>query len=294
MLKTAALVLLMLGDLNFTGLQYMTAFSNSGYDPGFSFNVTEDLIRDADIAVANLEGPLTFADWSKETDGKKWRFRQLPLFAQGIKKAGIDILLLGNNHIADAGDQGIQDTIAVLKEEGLIWIPPPREGPLVVEKHGFTVELWNADVFSIPGSHPWAVGREELVKIILQHYKLKKGPRIVVAFIHAHISDERQAAVFSDQLRNVGINWVILGGEHRPGGMKLDQQGGAHYGLGDFIFGCECSGATQGKALSLTIKADTVKAQETGLELGAPSNGFITRVRTSGVVPQGNTLHFDQ
>ncbi len=294
MLKTAAIALLILGDLNFTGLQYLTAFSNNGYDPAFSFSATADYIQEADIAVANLEGPLTFADWSEETNGRKWRFRQLPIFAQGIGNAGIDVLLLGNNHIADAGDQGIKDTIATLREEGLRWVPPPREGPLVIEKSGFTMDMWNADVFSRPGSHPWAVDREEFIRIISQHYRRSPRPRIALAFVHGHIRDARKAEVFSDQLRNAGIDWVVLGGEHTPGIMKVDRHGGFHAGLGDFIFGCECSGAIRGKALFLAVKQDRVDAQEMDLDLGTQSNGFVTRIRASGDVLKGDTLHLDQ
>ena len=285
MLRSATLLFLLLGDLNFTGLQYMNAFQKAGYDPAFSFQSVSPIIQTADIAVANLEGPLTFADWSNEAAQKRWRFRQLPIFAKGIKKAGINILLLGNNHIADAGAQGIQDTIAVLKEEGLKWIPAPHDGPLVVERNGFVADLWNADVFSAPGSHPWAVSSEEFAKLIVERYKGKPKPDITIAVVHAHISDRKQVDELSALLRRTGINWVILGGEHTPDGMKAARLGGVHYGLGDFIFGCECSGSAKGKALVLKVNAGGSEAQEIDLELGSPSNGFVTRFQKSGQVP---------
>lgn len=294
MLRAAALLILVLGDLNFTGLQYMTEFSKHDYNPHFSFTGTADFIQQADIAVANIEGPLTFADWSKEAEQKRWRFRQLPVFAKGIKDAGVDILLLGNNHIADAGAQGIQDTIAVLKEEGLKWVPAPRDGPLVVGRNGVVVDLWNADVFSAPGSHPWAVRGEEFAKLMAERYKDKPKPDVAIAFVHAHFSDRKQADELSALLRRAGINWVILGGEHTPGGMKADPMGGVHYGLGDFIFGCECSGATKGEALALKVKSGGLEAQEINLELGSPSNGFVTHFQKSGEVPDRNTLHLNQ
>lgn len=294
MLKSAALLLLLLGDLNFTDLQYMNAFQKAGYDPAFSFKNTSSIIQTADIAVANLEGPLTFADWSKESEQKKWRFRQLSIFAKGIKDSGINVLLLGNNHIADAGVQGIQDTIAVLSEEGLKWVPAPRDGPLVVERNGFTIDLWNADVFSLPGSHPWAVSSEEFAKLIVERYKDKAKPDIAIAFVHAHLSDRKQADELSALLRRAGINWVILGGEHAPGRMRTDALGGVHYGLGDFIFGCECSGSTKGKALVLKVKAGGSEAQEMDLEPGSPSDGFITRFQKSGEALDRNAFHLDQ
>ena len=294
MLKSAALLLLLLGDLNFTGLQYMTAFQKAGYDPAFSFQNAAPIIQTADIAVANLEGPLTFAEWAKESEQNHWRFRQLPVFAKGIKDAGINILLLGNNHIADAGTQGIEDTLVVLKEEGLKWVPAPRDGPLVVRRNGVVVDLWNADVFSVKGSHPWAVSGEELAKLILERSKGKPKPDIAIAFVHAHFSDRRQADDLSARLRRAGINWVILGGVHTPGGMNADPLGGVHYGLGDFIFGCECSGSTKGKAFALKVKGGVLETQEMNLELGSSSNGFVTRFQKSGVVSDRNAFHLDQ
>lgn len=279
MLKSAALLLLFLGDLNFTGIQYMTAFQKAGYDPAFSFKNTALTIQAADTAVANLEGPLTFADWSRESEGKTWRFRQLPLFAKGIKAAGIDILLLGNNHIADAGEKGIQDTLAVLKEEGLTWVPSPREGPLALDRGGVGIELWNADVFSRPGSHPWALGSEEFVGVVTTRYRNGTKPQIVIAYIHGHFSRREQMDELSKRLRSAGVNWVIFGGEHVPAEMAAEMRSGVHYGLGDFVFGCECSGASEGKMLTLEIQDDKVAARERGLVLGSPANGFMTRVQ---------------
>ncbi len=278
MLKSAALTLLLLGDLNFTGMQYMTAFQKAGYDPAFSFQNASAIIHTADIAVANLEGPLTFSDWSRESEGKKWRFRQLPIFAKGIKAAGIDILLLGNNHIADAGEKGIQDTIAVLKEEGLSWVPSPREGPLVIDRGGTIVDLWNADVFSKTGSHPWALETQDLADIITKRYKNGKKPHIVIAFVHGHFSKREPMDELAMRLRSSGVDWVIFGGTHTPEGMIADQHGGIHYGLGDFIFGCECSGASEGKMMTLEVRENGVAAFEQRLTLGSRANGFVTRV----------------
>src|SRR6185369_17044322 len=103
MLKAALLFILILGDLNFTGTRYLSELEKNGFDTGFSFKTVAPAIQKTDIAIANLEGPLTFAEWAPVTENKQWRFRQLPAFADAIRKAGIGIVLLGNNHIADAG-----------------------------------------------------------------------------------------------------------------------------------------------------------------------------------------------
>lgn len=294
MLKTAAITLLLLGDLNFTGLQYMTEFSKNGFDPGFSFKNTSAVIQQADIAVANLEGPFTFADWSKEAEKKEWRFRQLPVFAKGIKDSGVDVLLLGNNHISDAGVNGIQDTIDALRESGLSYVPPPAEGPLIVERNGARIEFWNADVFSPAKSHQWAISREDFTEIVSRKYSGGARPDVAIAFIHDHAQDTKQREEFISKLRKAGIHWVVIGGDHKIGAMKTDSKGGVHYGMGDFIFGCECSGEVKGKALSLTVKADFIGARELDLSLGSPANGFVTSFVDGSCLPHSDTFHLDQ
>lgn len=276
MIKTGAIILLLLGDLNFTGLQFMAEFGKNGYNPEFPFKDTASVIQKADIAIANLEGPLTFADWSAESEKKLWRFRQLPVFAKAIKSSGIKILLLANNHISDAGEKGIEDTLAVLKDNNILWAPPPKDGPLVIEQNGIKLHLWNIDIFSPAYSHPWAINAEEFIKIASKRYAVEKGKYTSIAFIHDHLSNKEEKEEFISKLRSNGIHWVIIGGEHQPADMKVDSKGGVHYGLGDFIFGCECSRESKGKALSLTLYSEGFKAKEFELSLASPINGFVT------------------
>jgi hypothetical protein len=82
-------------------------------------------------------------------------------------------------------------------------------------------------------------------------------------------------------LRASGIHWVIIGGDHTPGPLKADADGGVHYGLGDFIFGCECSGATTGKELFITFNSAGFKTNEINLTLASPDNGYLTTFSSS-------------
>jgi len=280
MLKALAISLLLLGDLNFTGPQYLETFSRSGYDPGFSFAATAPEIRAADIAIANLEGPLTFADWSETGKSKDWPFRQLPLFAQGVKSAGVDVLLLGNNHIADAGAQGIADTERVLDETGIRWVPSPRKGPLELERQGQRLDLWNADLFSPSGSTPWAVEAAELARLIQEHYASGARPALALAVLHYHrhgVEPQQEKEAIAAQLRRAGLDWVVFGGDHDASFVVSDAGGGIHYGLGDFLFGCECSGAASGKALWLEPGGAGPVARDVSVVTGLPVNGYVSR-----------------
>jgi poly-gamma-glutamate synthesis protein (capsule biosynthesis protein) len=91
-----------------------------------AFTATVDLIRDADVAVANLEAPIS--------DGgrpfplyKDFRYRQPPGAAAALAWAGFDVLELANNHITDYGAEGLADTLAHAHAAGLVTIGAGRD-----------------------------------------------------------------------------------------------------------------------------------------------------------------------
>jgi poly-gamma-glutamate synthesis protein (capsule biosynthesis protein) len=82
----------------------------------YPFERVLPLLRNADITIANFEG--TFTGRGSPAD-KLYTFRTPPRFASGLADAGIDIVSLGNNHTADFGPNGVQDTIAALDGAGI-------------------------------------------------------------------------------------------------------------------------------------------------------------------------------
>ena len=83
------------------------------------------LIKGADLALANFENPAPDR-FSWHTS--KTVFTADPKLIDGVVKAGIDYVSIANNHIGDAGDAGILQTIANLKERGLA-VLGSRQGP---------------------------------------------------------------------------------------------------------------------------------------------------------------------
>jgi len=77
----------------------------------------------ADLALANLEGPL-FAggDPAKEPlEGRRYLFRTPPAYAQNLKDAGISLVSLANNHALDFGRAGLRSTKEALGGAGVAW-----------------------------------------------------------------------------------------------------------------------------------------------------------------------------
>ncbi|MBI3897891.1 MAG: CapA family protein [Gammaproteobacteria bacterium] len=87
-----------------------------GYD--HPFVQVGDMLRSADIAFGNLEGPLTqrgSAVWFKN-----YTFRSPPeRVAPALARTGFDFLSLANNHVLDYGDEGLYDTRQGLQRAGI-------------------------------------------------------------------------------------------------------------------------------------------------------------------------------
>jgi poly-gamma-glutamate synthesis protein (capsule biosynthesis protein) len=90
-----------------------------GYDSPFV--ATAHLLQQADLAIGNLETPLT--DRGKPLTDKTWLFRNPPdKVGPALQRAGFDIVTLANNHTLDYGVEGLQDTFAALDKYGIRYI----------------------------------------------------------------------------------------------------------------------------------------------------------------------------
>jgi poly-gamma-glutamate synthesis protein (capsule biosynthesis protein) len=90
------------------------------------FGDTVELVREADLAVANLEAPITdggrrFPLWDP------YVYRAPSGSAAALAWAGFDVLSLANNHVLDYGSEGLADTIAHAGRAGLITVGAGRD-----------------------------------------------------------------------------------------------------------------------------------------------------------------------
>ena len=76
------------------------------------FGELAPLIREADLAVANLEIALT--DKGARVRGKGIAERGAPEGIAALDEAGFDAVNLANNHVLDYGEEALTDTLARL------------------------------------------------------------------------------------------------------------------------------------------------------------------------------------
>lgn len=138
--------ILAVGDIIVHEIQLRQAYDTQtgGYDFGPSFEYISKYIKEADLALGNLE--TTFGGQ------ENLRYAGYPLFnspdelAVNLKEAGFDLLATANNHSLDTGERGLYRTIEIIEKAGLKSFGTARtleerNTPLVVEVNGINIAL---------------------------------------------------------------------------------------------------------------------------------------------------------
>lgn len=89
-----------------------------------SFAYLQPFLTSADLALANLESPLTIAPVQTESP---YALCASPEKARYLVDAGFDLLALANNHRLDCGLEGLLETQKTLTDAGLGFIGPAPE-----------------------------------------------------------------------------------------------------------------------------------------------------------------------
>ena len=87
-------------------------------DAGTLFTNVKDKINSADLAIANLEFPITEIKKGISKTGPI--LRGDPNHINVFNKLGFGVLSLANNHIKDCGSQGVLDTLKICKENQIL------------------------------------------------------------------------------------------------------------------------------------------------------------------------------
>jgi Bacterial capsule synthesis protein PGA_cap len=228
------------------------------------------LISTADIAIANFENPAPNRS-TFHTSGT--RFTADPRLIDGLVTAGIDYVSIANNHIGDAGDAGILQTIANLKKRGLKYsgagkdLAAARE-PAILEAAGTTVAILGYDAiakgyFAGPGE----TGSSQL-SLKRARADIKKarqaGADLVIVF--PHWGTEYRNKPFQAQqdlaraIIDAGADMIIGNHAHWVGAVEIYKGRPIWYALGNFVFDQTWSEPTmEGITLELTFQGASLR-----------------------------------
>lgn len=140
----------------------------------YPFELVRPEILRADLAIANLESPLT-RDCRSAAE-KKYVFHGDPKMAGSLARAGFDVVSLANNHAADCGPNGIDDTVAALRDARIAGLG--NGGTTIIESRG--VKIGVAAFSSVPGADSNVADSESVAATVIA--LRAKSDAVIVSF----------------------------------------------------------------------------------------------------------------
>ena len=218
----------------------------AGEDPALAFR-DFDLLREADIAMVNLESPITTRGTPSE---KAYIFRARPGTAAVLRDAGIDIVTLANNHIYDYGPDGLFDTITMLDAAGVAHVGAGRthdeaHRPVVIDVRGRRIGfLGYYQGGEAPSASDTSAGvAERRLELIQRDIALLRQDAVSFVVIAFHWGVEKATVpevwqtAFAHAVIDAGADAVIGHHPHVLQGIERYGSGVIAYSLGNFIFG---------------------------------------------------------
>lgn len=217
--------------------------------PDYPWRETAELLRESDIAVANLE--CAVSDRGTPEPDKEFTFRADPRVLTGAANAGVDVFTLANNHVLDFGREAMLDTIKFIKEQnigctGAGLNEEDASAPAVLERKGEKVAVL-AFTRIIPRSD-WIAGSDSpglasghSYQLVIDRVKAsEKDADITVVGMHwgnetEDIPDKNEIKL-ARALVDAGADIVVGHHPHVLQGIEIYKGKIIAYSLGNFIF----------------------------------------------------------
>ena len=232
------------GDVSF-GLDVEPMVETHGFD--YCFDDVRDAFKRSSLNVVNFDCTITEAtQQNRFRDGSHLKTK--PAAALAMKEAGIDGVVLANNHIYDYGTQGIEDTMAAFDEAGIQYCGVGKTAAealspmLLKDPDGRSVGIISSCALPVESSDncPYMVGPFDLdlLKQAIDDWAGRVDHLIVSIhwgreFVHYPFRSQIEAA---RQLIDWGAGAVIGHHPHVVGPVEVYGSGYIAYSLGDFVF----------------------------------------------------------
>lgn len=137
------------GDINLDESWSTTRYLDT-CENGILDCISAELVREmqnADIMCLNNE--FIYSDAGSPMKGKAYTFRAKPERVQVLKKLGVDVVTLANNHVFDYGEEALLDTFDTLESAGIQYFGAGRDleaamQPVYLEVDGKTIAFVGA------------------------------------------------------------------------------------------------------------------------------------------------------
>lgn len=265
----------------------------------------------ADFTLLNLETAIT--EGGTPIPGKAYTFRApasaLP-FLQGL---GVDAVSVANNHAADFGAAGLQDTLAAKASSPIPIIGVGHDAteaftPLSIDLGGTRIAVLasselveqTSQLYSATDSRPGiATNHVDNERLIAAIRAAREQHDVVIVFMHwgteTHTCPDQRQVRNAKALAAAGADAIIGGHAHRVQGAGWLDNAFVGYGLGNFIWYHNRPDSAASGILTVTIDGSRVDRRANGEDPGpviTEQTWTPMLIGASGLpaVAQGDTL----
>ncbi|MDA8429770.1 MAG: CapA family protein [Geobacteraceae bacterium] len=300
--QAGELIVNAVGDVMLAG-RWAASIKSQGFDLPFS-SVAGQLSQ-ADITIANLESPI--ASGGNEFTGKKFRFRADPEVAAALKKSGINLVNLANNHTMDFGPEALSETLYHLNQAGVAWIGAGENLAEARQMALYTIKNKKIAFLGYSLTQPSAfyAGRNRpgtapgFEKFIIEDItRARQHADYVIVSFHWGTEGSSEIQPYQRTIAHKAIEAgadVIIG--HHPHvlrGIERYKTGIVFYSLGNFVFASKGTSADAGLIVRLRLSDAQREAELLPLDICHRRVGFqpqpLTGERASCVIERLNRL----
>ncbi len=251
-----SVTLLFGGDLMFD--RYIrTQMNRFGAD--FPLAELRTTLAQADMVIANLEGPITEQPSVSETSvigaRENYIFTFDPAVAQVLRDAPIDLVNLGNNHILNFGEEGVKTTHQALDRAGVAWFGSPLASDdtrfFVRDIRGTRVAFVNYNQF----------GKDGRSRAFADIARANTQADFVVLYTHwgtEYVPVTEATRALAHRFVEAGVDVLIGSHPHVVQEHEVYQGKPIYYSLGNFVFDQYFDTATQqGLLVRVSLKKET-------------------------------------
>jgi poly-gamma-glutamate capsule biosynthesis protein CapA/YwtB (metallophosphatase superfamily) len=292
--RSGPVSIVLVGDL-MVGRGVAAAVTRS---PETVFAGVRHVIRSADLAVANLESPLTALP---HLSPNPFSLQADAAAATVIAQAGFDVMSLANNHIGDAGPEGARDTIAAVAGAGMTPVGAgdsmaAAAAPIFVQVGSVTVAIlaFDATGQGLAAEDDTGVAAWDPVIVEPAMEAARSRADVLIVSVHGGIEyltrpDPRMEDIASS-LVTMGADVVWGHGPHVSHPVRTTSDGRVvATSLGNFLF--DQHGPETGSGTILEVLADTEGV--IAFRVGSTTHR-ASRVRFEGwSVPEGDAVLLD-
>ncbi|MDZ5474488.1 CapA family protein [Bacillus sp. 31A1R] len=265
--------LVFVGDLL---MDWSTKITMDSKGVDYPFVHVKEAISKADLAIANLENPLTTRNESFKDKNQLYNFQAKPEHIKGVINTGFDLVSLANNHALDYGEEGLLDTFATLEHHKLDYIGAGRtmEEAFQTKEYvikGKKIRIMAASRFVpavswytfAPGTKAGLAGAYDLEYLVKKVAEEKVDTDYLFLFIHWGIEKTFTPAdyqkIYVQRLVEAGVDGIIGSHPHVLQGFEYYNNVPIAYSLGNFLFPNYVKGDTaETGLLTLTIQEGNV------------------------------------